>query len=148
MLKEFKDFIAKGNVLDLAVGIIIGAAFTAIVTSFVKDIITPIIGLAGKANFDNMFLILKSPPAGNGIFGASQSLAASMATTPDDAEKAGAVVLRYGSFLTGVINFVIIALVVFMIVRWANRFKKPAEAAGPSKTETLLGEIRDLLAAK
>jgi large conductance mechanosensitive channel len=138
MLKEFKEFVTKGNVLDLAVGIIIGAAFTAIVSSFVKDIINPIIGLAGKANFDNLTLTLRegNPP---GPY-----------ATPDAAEKAGAVVMKYGSFVTNVLNFLIIAFVIFMIVRSVNKMRKPVEqsAAGPTKTETLLEEIRDSLAKK
>lgn len=142
MLKEFREFIAKGNVMDLAVGIIIGAAFTAIVQSFVKDILNPIIGLAGKSNFDNMFVVLKG---GSGDY-----------ATPADAEKAGAVVLKYGAFLTNVINFLIIAFVVFVIVRYANKARKDSQApvdsapvdptpAGPTPDQQLLTEIRDLL---
>lgn len=136
MLKEFRDFIAKGNVIDLAIGIIIGAAFTAIVNSLVKDILNPIIGLAGKANFDNMFLVLKEGTKRPGPY-----------TTPADAQNAGAVVLMYGSFISNVINFLIIAFVVFMIVKAVKSVKKPVEssAAGPTKTEVLLTEIRDLL---
>src|SRR5436305_1908209 len=106
MFKEFKEFIAKGNVLDLAIGIIIGAAFTTVVGSFVKDIINPIIGLAGKSNFDNMFVVLK-PPAVMPLGGL---------TTPDVAQKAGAVTLNYGAFITNAINFLIVAFVVFLIV--------------------------------
>jgi large conductance mechanosensitive channel len=134
VLKEFKEFIAKGNVLDLAVGIIIGAAFTGVVGSFVKDIVNPVVGLAGKANFDNLFLVLRQGQAGD-------------FATPADAEKAGAVVLKYGSFLTNVLNFLIVAFVIFLIVKAANRFRKTAEAvpAGPTKSEELLTEIRDLL---
>jgi large conductance mechanosensitive channel len=138
MLKEFRDFIANGNVLDLAVGIIIGAAFTGIVGSFVKDVINPIIGLAGKANFDNLFLVMRDG-AQPGPY-----------LTPDAAEKAGAVVLKYGSFLTNVLNFLIIAFVIFLIVKAANKARKQADppAAGPTKSEELLTEIRDLLKAK
>jgi len=142
MLKEFKEFIAKGNVLDLAVGIIIGAAFTAIVGSFVKDIINPIIGLAGKANFDNMFLILRAPDPMPLPFSPS---------TAADAEKAGAVVLKYGSFLTNVLNFLIVAFVVFLIVKAVNKAKakeapKVEEVpSGPTPDQVLLTEIRDLL---
>lgn len=123
MLKEFKEFIAKGNMLDLAVGIVIGAAFTAIVNSFVKDLITPLLGLFGNANFDEYKWQLKE-----GVF------------------------LNYGSFVTAVINFLIVAMVLFMIVKAANRLKRkqaveaeaPAEPIIPND-EKLLMEIRDLL---
>ena len=137
MLKEFKDFIAKGNVMDMAVGIIIGAAFTAIVTSLVSDLINPIIGLVtGGVDFSNLFVNL-----GEGEFA---SLAA--------AQEAGAPVFAYGSFLTAVINFLIIAFVVFLLVKMVNRVKESAvkkeEAAaapsGPSEIDVLL-EIRDAL---
>lgn len=142
MLKEFREFIAKGNVLDLAVGIIIGAAFTAIVNSFVKDIINPVIGLAGKANFDYLYLTLRAGKGG----GPYKSLA--------DAEADSAVVLKYGSFLTNVLNFLIVAFVVFLVVKAANaarkRMEKPAEQPkpGPSRTEVLLEEIRDALVTR
>ena len=136
MLKEFKDFIAKGNVMDLAVGIIIGAAFTAIVSSLVGDLINPIIGLIlGGVDFTNMFVVLKGEvPAGVGL-----------AT----AREAGAAVFAYGAFITAVINFLIIAFVVFMLVKAVNRLKKdepvaPAAPAGPTEVE-LLAEIRDAL---
>lgn len=135
MLKEFREFISKGNVLDLAVGIIIGAAFTAIVSSFVKDVVTPIIGLAGKANFENLFIVLKegdTPPP---------------YATPDLAQKAHAVTLTYGNFLNAVINFLLIAFVVFIIVKAANSVRKKEEAApaAPAADVVLLTEIRDLL---
>lgn len=140
MLKEFKEFIAKGNVLDLAIGIIIGAAFTTIVDSFVKNIINPIIGLAGNANFDNLFLVLK-PGTGPGPF-----------ATPADAQKAGAVTLNYGAFLTAVINFLIVAFVLFLIVKAANRFRTKQETApevvATPPEVTLLTEIRDLLSKR
>ena len=144
LLDEFKAFAFKGNVVDLAIGIIIGAAFTAIVQSFVKDILTPLIGVLGKANFENMFLILKSPspdkPQGPFI-------------TFEEAEKAGAVTLHYGVFLNAVINFLLVALVLFFVVKTINKFRKKEEAApapipDPTKEELLLTEIRDLLAAK
>jgi large conductance mechanosensitive channel len=137
MLKEFKEFIAKGNVLDLAVGIIIGAAFSGIVDSFVKDIINPIIGMFGGANFDNMFLVLKGP--------------AGAYKTIDEAQKAGAVTLNYGAFIGHVLQFLIVAWVIFLIVKAANRFKKetPAPApAAPPEDVVLLTQIRDLLAKK
>lgn len=128
MLKEFREFIAKGNVLDLAVGIIIGAAFTGIVNSFVKDILSPLIGLFGKANLDANVVVLKEASSGG-----------------------EPVVLRYGAFLTNVVNFLIVAFAVFLIVKAVNRvksrFEKPVEAsvAGPTRTEVLLEEIRDAL---
>ncbi|MDP1668126.1 large conductance mechanosensitive channel protein MscL [Phaeovulum sp.] len=138
MIKEFRDFIAKGNVMDMAVGIIIGAAFTAIVTSLVADLINPIIGLVtGGMDFSNLFVNL-----GEGEF---SSLAA--------ARDAGAPVFAYGAFLTAVINFLIIAFVVFLLVKMVNRVKdaairKEAAAAaapsGPSQLDVLI-EIRDAL---
>ena len=133
MLKEFKDFIAKGNVMDLAVGIIIGAAFTAIVGSLVSDLINPIIGLVlGNVSFTDMFIDLSGTnPA---------SLAA--------AKEAGASVFAYGAFITAVINFVIIAFVVFMLVKAVNKMKGPApvvEAAPAGPTEVDL--LKDILVA-
>ena len=138
MLKEFREFIAKGNMLDLAVGIVIGAAFTSIVTSFVKDIVTPIIGLFGSVNFDNMFMVLKNPDN------------APIPATPDDAAKLHIVTLNYGSFITYVINFLIVAFVIFLIVKAANKMKRKEEAApaAPAADVVLLTEIRDLLAKK
>lgn len=141
MLNEFKDFIAKGNVMDMAVGIIIGAAFTAIVTSLVGDLINPIIGLfTGGLDFTNNYAVL----AGDVAEGASL----------DAAREAGAAVFAYGAFLMAVINFLIIAFVVFMLVRYVNKVKAAAEKpeepaeeapAGPSELDVLL-EIRDALA--
>jgi large conductance mechanosensitive channel len=141
MIKEFKDFIAKGNVMDMAVGIIIGAAFTAIVTSLVGDIINPIIGLiTGGVDFSNLFVNL-----GDGEF---PSLAA--------AKDAGAPVFAYGAFITAIINFLIIAFVVFLLVKMVNRVKDaasrkdeavPGAPAGPTQEELLL-QIRDLLATR
>ncbi len=144
MLKEFRDFIARGNVLDLAVGIVIGAAFTAIVNSFVKDIISPLIGIFGTANFNDQFIVLKDPKH----TGPYASL--------DAASKAGAVTFNYGSFLTATINFLIIAFALFLIVKAANKLKErlvlqqkqedaAIAAAEPTKEEQLLTEIRDLL---
>ncbi|KEP69508.1 large conductance mechanosensitive channel protein MscL [Thioclava sp. BHET1] len=140
MIKEFKDFIAKGNVMDMAVGIIVGAAFTAIVTSMVKDIINPIIGLfTGGVDFTNNYAVL------SGTVPAGASLAA--------AREAGASVFAYGSFIMAIINFLIIAFVVFMLVKMVNRVKslaeRPNEVApdvptGPSQLDVLL-EIRDSL---
>jgi large conductance mechanosensitive channel len=142
MLKEFRDFIARGNVMDLAVGIIIGAAFTAIVSSLVGDLINPIIGLIlGGVDFTNMYFVMAGEvPAG-----------ASLATARDS----GAAVFAYGAFVTAVINFLIIAFVVFMLVKALNKIKDAAikkeaaaEAAAPPPgptQEQLLAEIRDLL---
>ena len=142
MIKEFRDFIAKGNVMDMAVGIIIGAAFTAIVASMVADLINPIIGLfLGGFDFTNNYLVLSGDVA-RGV-----SLEA--------AREAGAAVFAYGAFVMAVINFLIIAFVVFMLVKTVNRIKdaamkaeevKEEEApAGPTEIE-LLTEIRDALA--
>lgn len=137
MINEFKDFIAKGNVMDMAVGIIIGAAFTAIVSSLVADLINPIIGLiTGGLDFSNLFVNL-----GEGEF---TSLAA--------AREAGAPVFAYGAFLTAVINFLIIAYVVFLLVRSVNKVKEAAQKkeevaaapAGPSELDVLM-QIRDAL---
>ncbi|OWY03576.1 large conductance mechanosensitive channel protein MscL [Thioclava sp. NG1] len=140
MIQEFKDFIAKGNVMDMAVGIIIGAAFTAIVTSLVGDIINPIIGLfTGGVDFTNNYAVLSGEvPTGASL---------------EEARKAGASVFAYGAFLMAVINFFIIAFVVFMLVKMVNRIKaaadKPDDVApevhtGPSQLDVLL-EIRDAL---
>lgn len=141
MLQEFKDFIAKGNVMDMAVGIIIGAAFTAIVKSLVSDLINPIIGLfTGGVDFTNKYAVL----AGEVAEGASL----------EAAREAGASVFAYGSFIMAVINFLIIAYVVFLLVKSVNKAKaaaeKPEEVApevptGPSELDVLL-EIRDSLA--
>ncbi len=138
MLQEFKNFIAKGNVVDMAVGIIIGAAFTAIVTSLVADLINPIIGLiTGGIDFSNLFINL-----GEGEFASLKA-----------ARDAGAPVFAYGSFITAVINFLIIAFVVFLLVKAVNKMKeaaaKEAEAAPAVIGDTelsLLREIRDSLA--
>ena len=143
MLKEFKDFIAKGNVMDMAVGIIIGAAFTAIVTSLVGDLINPIIGLvSGGVDFTNNYAVL----AGDVPEGASL----------EAARETGGSVFAYGAFIMAIINFLIIAWVVFMLVRMVNRVKdaaKKEEAAAPEAPkgptqEELLMEIRDALKAQ
>jgi large conductance mechanosensitive channel len=138
MLKEFKAFAMRGNVLDLAVGIIIGAAFGAIVTSLVGDIIMPIIGaVTGGLDFSNYFIKL-SPSV--------------TAATLVEAKKQGAV-LAYGSFLTVTLNFIIIAFVLFIVIRALTKMmkkeaEKPAPPAPPTKQEELLTEIRDLLKAR
>jgi large conductance mechanosensitive channel len=135
MLKEFKAFAMRGNVVDLAVGVIIGAAFGKIIDSMVNDIIMPVIGaVSGGLDFSNYFLRLS-----NNI--SADSLA--------DARKQGAV-LAYGNFITVAVNFIIIAFVLFLIIKAINRFRKPAEAApkAPPREEVLLEEIRDLLAKR
>ncbi len=135
---EFQAFIMRGNVVDLAVGIIIGAAFTGIVSSLVKDIITPVIGLlVGGIDFKNIFLVLK--PLGAHF----DTLAA--------AQKAGAVTINLGLFLNAVFNFLIVAFAIFWLVKVISRFQRAKEAApppGPTLTETLLMEIRDTLKSK
>ena len=136
MLKEFKDFAMKGNVLDMAVGVIIGAAFGKIVDGIVNLLIMPVIGAAtGGLNFDNYFLGLSS---------------AVNASNLADAQKQGAV-LGYGAFITILINFLIIAFILFQLVKVSNRMKKTEPAPpppGPSASEKLLGEIRDALVKK
>lgn len=134
MFQEFRTFIARGNVLDLAVGVIIGAAFGKIVTSLTEDIIMPVIGkVTGGMDFTNQFVMLGSPPAGyEGSLGDYVALKA-----------AGVPLLGYGAFITALINFLIMAFVIFLIVRQANRMM-PAPPAGPSEVE-LLAEIRDSL---
>ncbi|WP_283842857.1 large conductance mechanosensitive channel protein MscL [Bradyrhizobium sp. BR 10261] len=135
MLTEFREFAMKGNVVDLAVGVIIGAAFGAIVTSLVGDIIMPVIGAAtGGLDFSNYYVPLSK---------------AVTATNLADAKKQGAV-LAYGNFLTLTINFIIIAFVLFLVIRAMNTLKrkeeaKPAEPPKPSAEVVLLTEIRDLL---
>jgi len=122
MIKEFKEFILRGNVLDLAVGIVIGAAFGAIVASFVKDILMPPIGaLLGGADFTNNFIVLK------GQAGAAYA-------TLDAAQKAGAVTWNYGLFINAIINFLIVAFAVFLVVKAYNRTKK-APAPAPVNTK-------------
>lgn len=141
MIREFRDFIAKGNVMDLAVGIIIGAAFTAIVNSLVADIINPIIGLIiGGADFSNLYYVMSGTvPESAGL---------------QTARDSGAAVFAYGAFITAIINFLIIAFVVFLLVKAVNRIKDaavrkgepvPSAPVGPTQEE-LLTDIRNLLA--
>jgi large conductance mechanosensitive channel len=142
MLNEFRTFIARGNVLDLAVGIIIGAAFTAIVNSIVTDLINPFIGLIiGGMDFSNLYLVLR----GNVPDGASLKTA----------RDSGAAIFAYGSFFMAVLNFLIIAWVVFLLVKAVNRAKEAvvkqdatAEAPKGPTQEELLTEIRDALRAR
>jgi large conductance mechanosensitive channel len=134
MLKEFREFAMKGNVVDLAVGVIIGAAFGSIVTSLVGDIIMPIVGaVTGGLDFSNYFTPLSK---------------AVTASNLADAKKQGAV-LAWGNFLTLTLNFMIVALVLFMVIRVVNQLKRRDEAAPPppklTRQEELLTEIRDLL---
>jgi large conductance mechanosensitive channel len=120
MWKEFKEFAVKGNAVDLAVGVIIGAAFGSIITSLVKDILMPPIGLlTGGLDFSNKFLILKDAPSG-GVF-----------ATPADAVKAGAITWNYGNFITLAINFLIVAFCIFLVVKAVNKMKKPSPTAAP-----------------
>ena len=135
MLKEFKEFAMRGNVVDMAVGIIIGAAFGKIVSSLVKDIIMPPIGLAmGNVNFTDLFI----------------NLSGTAYETLDAAKKAGAATINYGIFINTVLDFIIVAFAIFMVIKQMNRFKKqeeekPAEPPAPPRGEVLLEEIRDLL---
>ncbi len=134
MMNEFKEFAMKGNVLDMAVGVIIGGAFGKIVSSMVSDILMPPIGLLmGKVDFSSLFIPLSEEAKG-------KSLAA--------AKAAGAATINYGVFLQTVLDFAILAFVIFMVVKQMNRFKKeapPAPPAAPPKQEVLLTEIRDIL---
>ena len=135
MLKEFKEFATKGNVMDLAVGVIIGAAFGKIVDSLVKDIVMPLIGaVIGDIDFSNMYVVLGNIPAG-----VANNLAA--------LHEAGVPVLAYGNFITIVINFILLAFVIFMMIKQVNRMRKPEEAApeAPAEDIVLLREIRDSL---
>lgn len=132
IIKDFKDFALRGNVVDLAVGVIIGAAFGKIVSSLVSDVIMPPIGLViGGIDFSDLFVTLSGESA----------------PTLEAARKAGAVTINYGLFLNTVVQFAVVAFATFLIVRWASKLHKTAAPppAPPTKTETLLEEIRDLL---
>ena len=135
---EFKEFALKGSVMDLAVGVIIGGAFGKIVDSLVKDIIMPIVGkIFGGLDFSNYFILLGNPPAD---FKGAMTYA--------DLSKAGVPMLAYGSFITVAINFIILAIIIFMMVRQINRLKKAEPPAPPAPTPedvVLLREIRDAL---
>ena len=138
MLKEFRDFAMKGNVLDMAIGIIIGAAFGKIVSSFVADVLMPPLGrLMGNVDFTNWFVNL--------------SMKGDHYDTLKAAKDAGAVTLNYGLFINSVIDFLIVAFAIFLLVKQINRFKKeapPPPPAEPPRQEVLLTEIRDLLARR
>ncbi|MDA8456563.1 large conductance mechanosensitive channel protein MscL [Acidovorax sp. GBBC 3334] len=137
--KEFREFAVKGNVIDLAVGVIIGGAFGKIVDSLVNDVIMPVVGLVfGRLDFSNLFLVLGSVPPGT-------------PATLDALRKAGVPVLAYGSFITVAVNFLILAFIIFLMVKQINRLKReapppaPAAPATPPEDIVLLREIRDSL---
>ena len=136
MLNEFKAFVMRGNVVDLAVGVIIGAAFGKIVTSFTNDLILPLVGLAlGKVDFSNLFVNL-----GDGDF-----------ATLKAATDAGAPLLKYGVFINSILDFAILAFIIFMMVRTMNRLKAvepPPAPPGPTLDQKLLTEIRDALKSR
>lgn len=141
MYREFKAFIARGNVIDLAVAVIIGAAFASIVSSLTDDMIMPVVGaLFGGLDFSSLFVVLGEIPAG--YTGSVADYAA--------LKKAGVPLLGYGAFLTAVVNFLILAFVIFLAVRAANRIvgRKEESAAGPTEEVLLLRDIRDVLAGK
>jgi large conductance mechanosensitive channel len=139
MMQEFREFAIKGNVIDLAVGVIIGGAFGKIVDSVVSDLIMPVVGLVfGKLDFSNLFVVLGSVPPGT-------------AMTLDALKKAGVPVFAYGNFLTVAVNFLILAFIIFMMIKQINRLKREAPAAAepapaaPPEDIVLLREIRDSL---
>jgi large conductance mechanosensitive channel len=138
MFQEFKKFAMRGNVIDLAVGVVIGAAFGAIVNSLVKDVIMPPVGWAmGGIDFSNFFVTLKGPAA----------------TTLAEAQKLGAVTINYGVFINTIINFLVIAIALFVVIRGINRLQtkppaNPADAPPPPEDVVLLREIRDLLKSR
>lgn len=138
MLHEFREFAVKGNVVDLAVGVIIGAAFGKIVDSLVGDVVMPVIGAVfGKIDYSNLFTVLGPVPAGTAL-------------TLDALKKAGVPVLAWGNFITVAVNFLILAFVIFLMVKQVNRLRRTAppaaaEAAPPAEDVLLLREIRDSL---
>jgi len=138
MLREFRDFVARGNVLDLAVAVIIGAAFATITTSLTEDVIMPVVGaIFGGLDFSSKFVLLGPIPAG--YTGSPTDYAA--------LKEAGALMLGWGQFVTVLINFLILAFVIFLLVRWASRLRPKAEetAAADPEEVVLLREIRDAL---
>jgi len=138
MVQEFREFAVKGNVIDLAVGVIIGGAFGKIVDSVVSDLIMPVVGLVfGKLDFSSLFVVLGTVPPGT-------------AMTLDALKKAGVPVFAYGNFLTVAVNFIILAFIIFMMIKQINRLKRetPAAPEAPAATPediVLLREIRDSL---
>jgi large conductance mechanosensitive channel len=141
MMQEFREFAVKGNVIDLAVGVIIGGAFGKIVDSVVSDLIMPVVGLVfGKLDFSNLFLVLGTVPEGT-------------VQTLDGLRKAGVPVLAYGNFITVAVNFIILAFIIFLMIKQINRLKRsapPAPVVAPATPEdiVLLREIRDSLNQK
>ena len=143
MLGEFKEFALKGNMVDMAIGIVIGAAFGAVVASLVADVVTPAIAALVQApDFTNMFAVLRNPSGG-------------VYTSVEEARKAGAVVLSYGTFLNAIFSFLLVAFALFLVVRGVNRMRRVkadaaavAEPPAPTAQEVLLSEIRDLLKAQ
>ena len=139
MMQEFKEFAVKGNVIDLAVGVIIGAAFAKIVDSVVSDLILPLVGaVVGKIDFSNLYVVLGAIPAGT-------------ANTLDALKKVGVPVFAYGNFITVAVNFIILAFIIFMMVKQINRLKREAPPAAPAPEAediVLLREIRDSLNRK
>ncbi len=139
MLKEFKEFAIKGNMIDMAIGIVIGAAFGTIIASLVADILMPVLGLlTGGVDFSSQFVVLKAGATPGPYL------------TPATAAAAGAVTLNYGKFLNNIVSFLIVALAMFMVVKAMNKMKKQEAAAPvappePPKSELLLQEIRDAL---
>ena len=142
MFREFREFAVRGNVVDMAVGIIIGAAFGRIVDSLVKDLIMPPVGLLlGNVDFANLFVVLK------------EGTTAGPYLTVDAAQEAGAVTLNYGAFINNIVSFLIVAFAVFLLVRAINRLRRkqqenPAEAPPPAEDVVLLREIRDALTTR
>lgn len=138
MLKEFKDFVSRGNMLDLAIGVVIGAAFGKVTEGFMNFIVNPLVGLIGGTDFSNLFVVLKegkSPGPYNSLKAATD---------------AGASALGYGAFISAFINFLIVAFVMFLVIKAYNKFKKgePEAVLAPPADVALLTEIRDLLAKK
>ena len=134
MMQEFREFAVKGNVMDLAIGVIIGAAFGKIVDSMVNDLIMPVVGaVVGNLDFSNMFLVLGKNPNNLAVLA--------------DLKKAGVPVLAYGSFITVAVNFIILAFIIFIMVKQINRLKRSEPVAPPATPEdvALLREIRDSL---
>ena len=140
-VKEFKEFALKGNVMDLAVGVIIGGAFGKIIDSVVNDLIMPIVSaIVGKADFSNMYVVLKGTVPPDTALAKARKIA-------------GTSIFAYGSFITVLINFLLLAIVIFLMVKGMNRLKRkqeevPAAPPAPSSTDTLLAEIRDELKKK
>jgi large conductance mechanosensitive channel len=139
MMQEFREFAVKGNVIDLAVGVIIGGAFGKIVDSVVNDLIMPVVGMVfGKLDFSSLFIVLGTPPANTPM-------------TLDALKKAGVPVFAYGNFITVAVNFAILAFIIFLMVKQINRMKRNEPAPAPAATPedvVLLREIRDSLKSR